>query len=220
MPRRSHDSTYRPLLLDLFCKAGGAARGYADAGFHVVGVDHLPQPRYPFELLLDDALDALRAYGRDFDAVHASPPCQLYSAAQTIRGDDGHPDLIGPTRDALRRLGRPYVIENVPGAPLDVARTVVLCGYALGLRQYRHRLFETSFPVPQPRHRPHLVPQTKLGRPPRDGEFLQVVGNFSGTARARRDLECPWMTRDELREAVPPRYTRFVGGWLLRYLRS
>lgn len=206
-----------PLLLDLFCKAGGAATGYSQAGFTVVGVDHEPQPRYPFEFHRADALDFLLAHGRDFDAIHASPPCQAYSRARTVRQLD-HPDLIGPTRDLLRRVGRPYVIENVPGAPL--LDPVTLCGYALGLRQYRHRLFETSFSATAPEHRPHDVRQTKLGRPPRDDEFLQVVGNFSGTARARRDLECPWMTRDELREAVPPRYTLWLGRQLVRLLRS
>jgi DNA (cytosine-5)-methyltransferase 1 len=169
-----------------------------------------------------DALDFVWRHGQDFDAVHASPPCQRYSAARTVRGRTNHPDLVAPTRDLLRRVGRPYVIENVLGAPLVAppgGALLELCGQSLGLRQYRHRLFECSFPCPAPAHRPHLTPQTKLGRPPRDDEFLQVVGNFSGTARARRDLECPWMTRDELREAIPPRYTQHVGYYLRRYLR-
>jgi DNA (cytosine-5)-methyltransferase 1 len=207
-----------PTLLDLFCKAGGAAAGYARVGFRVLGVDHIAQPNYPFEFHRADALDFLLAHGRDFDAIHASPPCQAYSAARTVRGRDDHPDLVGPTRDLLQRVGRPFVIENVPGAPLDPARTVLICGQSLGLRQYRHRLFETSFPCPEPPHLPHATRQTKLGRPPRDDEFLQVVGNFSGTARARRDLECWWMTRDELREAIPPRYTQHVGYYLRRHL--
>jgi DNA (cytosine-5)-methyltransferase 1 len=195
--------------------------GYARVGFTVTGVDHVPQPNYPFEFVCDDALDYAVRHGHEFDAIHASPPCQAYSVAQTIRGDNSHPDLIGPTRDVLRWLGLPYVIENVPRAPLVAppgGSLVELCGYALGLRQYRHRWFETSFPCPQPHHRPHDVRQTKLGRPPRDDEFLQVIGNFSGTARARRDLELPHMTRDELREAIPPRYTQHVGLHLCRRL--
>jgi DNA (cytosine-5)-methyltransferase 1 len=207
--------TRRPLLLDLFCKAGGAAVGYARAGFRVVGVDHVPQPRYPFEFILGDALELGCVIGRDFDAIHASPPCQRYSRAQTLRGRDDHPDLIGPTRDVLRRIDRPYVIENVPGAPL--LDPIELCGYALGLRLYRHRWFETSFPAPSPWHRPHDVRQAQLGRPAASNEFLQIVGNFPDVARARRDADCRWMTRDELREAIPPAYTRYLGRWLLSF---
>lgn len=211
------------LLLDLYCKAGGAAAGYAQAGFHVVGVDHEPQPNYPFEFIQGDALRVSKSIGRDFDVIHASPPCQAYSAARTVRGARGrsHPDLVAPTRRVLLDLARPYVIENVPGAPLVAppgGSLVTLCGYALGLRQYRHRLFESSVRLVAPAHRAHDVPQTKLGRAPQPNEFLQVVGNFAGADRARRDLELPWLTRDELREAIPPRYTRHLGHQLLRFL--
>src|SRR5512146_2584663 len=107
----------KPRLLDLFCGAGGAAVGYHRAGFEVVGVDIRPQPNYPFEFIQADALDILRwdwperRFGR-LDAIHASPPCQTYTKAQKLQGND-HPDLIGPTRRLLEQTGLPYVIENV-----------------------------------------------------------------------------------------------------------
>jgi C-5 cytosine-specific DNA methylase len=135
----------RPRLLDLFCGAGGAAMGYARAGFEVVGVDIAPQPRYPFEFHLEDALEflPLRRIWGDFDAIHASPPCQRWTRAQNAaQNADGHPDLITPLRPLLEATGLPYVIENVVGAPLR--DPVKVCGLSLGLGVKRHRLFESN----------------------------------------------------------------------------
>jgi DNA (cytosine-5)-methyltransferase 1 len=199
-------------LLDLFCCAGGAAMGYHRAGFEVVGVDINPQPRYPFEFHRGDALEYLAAHGHEFDVIHASPPCQAYTNAQRIRGNV-HPDLIEPTRAALIELGKPYVIENVEGAPL--LDPVMLCGAMFGIETYRHRLFELSWRNDQPIHVPHVARTTKMGRAPRDGEFMHVVGNFSGAERARQIMGMPWATRDELREAIPPVYTEFIGRQLV-----
>jgi len=131
--------------------------GYHLAGFEVTGVDIQPQPRYPFRFVQADALAYLADHGHEYDAFHASCPCQLYSATQRIQGRD-HPDLIGATRTALENTGRPWVIENVPGAPLR--DPVLLCGAMFGLRTYRHRLFETSRlpparPAPPRPHRTH-----------------------------------------------------------------
>ncbi|GAG07426.1 unnamed protein product, partial [marine sediment metagenome] len=43
--------------------------GYDRAGFDVVGVDNRPQPHYPFEFHLADAMEyPLEGY----DAIHAS----------------------------------------------------------------------------------------------------------------------------------------------------
>jgi hypothetical protein len=108
----------RPILLDLFCGLGGASRGYQDAGFDVVGVDIKPQPDYPYELVQGDAVVYLLQHGRQFDAVHASPPCQASSAAtkgnrKRAGWSDTHVDLIPLTRAALNYVGVPYVIENV-----------------------------------------------------------------------------------------------------------
>jgi DNA (cytosine-5)-methyltransferase 1 len=115
------------------------------AGFDVVGVDLFDQPRYPFEFHQGDAVAFLREHGHEFDAVHASPPCQRFSKAQRIMKND-HPDLIGPTREVLLELGVPYVIENVEDARPELIDPVTLCGASFGLHTYRHRLFESSFP--------------------------------------------------------------------------
>jgi DNA (cytosine-5)-methyltransferase 1 len=207
----------RPLLLDLFCCQGGASAGYVAAGFDVVGVDLHPQPRYPYKFVQDDALAYLRRKGWKYEAVHASPPCQAYTNAQKIMGND-HPDLLGPTRDALEVLGLPYVIENVPGAPM--VDPVELCGAMFGLGTYRHRLFESNVALVQPVHPAHTARTTKMGRKPEAGEMMHVVGNFSGVEQARVAMGIDWMTRDGLRESIPPAYTEFVGGQLLAAVRS
>lgn len=138
----------RPRLLDLCCKAGGTSQGYHDAGFDVTGVDIDPQPRYPFTFIQADALDFLAAHGHEFDAIAASWPCQRFTTAQRIRGNT-HPDLITPGRALLNATGRPWVMENVEGAPLR--NPITLCGAMFpGLRVYRHRLFEASTPSPRP----------------------------------------------------------------------
>ncbi len=203
----------KPLLIDLFCGAGGASRGYADAGFEVVGVDINPQPHYPFAFIQEDALSFETRH--KVAAIVASPPCQGYSNAQRIR-DREHPKMIEAVRAHLRASGVPYVIENVVGAPL--LHPIELCGAMFGLRVYRHRLFECSFPVAQPTHPPHVAPLRKMGRPVRDGEFMHVVGNFSGVQRAREAMGIDWMMRDELREAIPPAYTEYVGRAMMKYL--
>ena len=202
----------KPKLLDLFCCQGGAGMGYHRAGFHVVGVDLEPQPRYPFTFWQRDALDFLRRHGRRFQAVHASPPCRAHTRAQKIQGND-HPDLIGPTRELLLDLGKPYVIENVPGAPLK--NPVELCGEMFGLRTYRHRLFETNWNLTAPDHPEHRAKTTKMGRPVREGEYMHVVGNFAGAELAREVMGMPWATRDGLREAIPPAYTVHIGRQLI-----
>lgn len=206
----------RPRLLDLFCGAGGAAMGYHRAGLEVVGVDIKPQPRYPFEFHQADAMKWLRNRGLlSFDAFHASPPCQAHTKAQRIRGRS-HPDYIAEIRDLFKADPLPWVIENVPGAPL--VDPVELCGAMFGLRTYRHRLFEASFPIEAPDHPEHIASLCKIGRKVNDGEFMHVVGNFSGAALAREIMGTPWMTRNEMREAIPPVYTVYVGRELLRHL--
>lgn len=204
----------RPRLLDLFCCAGGAGMGYHQAGFDVVGVDIAHQRRYPFEFIQADVMSLEPAFLASFDAIHASPPCQQYSGAQRIRKNE-HPDLIAPVREMLIASGKPYVIENVMGAPLR--QPTMLCGGMFPeLKVYRHRLFETSFPMWAPDHRPHIAPQIKMGRPIRQGDFIHVVGNFSGVAYAREAMGIDWMSRDELREAIPPAFTKWIGDQLLR----
>lgn len=205
----------KPRLLDLFCCQGGASAGYAAAGFEVFGVDIEPQPRYPYEGLQADALDYLRYEvnaGEVFDAIHASPPCQAHSNAQKIQGRE-HPELIGPIRELLQQTGLPWVIENVPGAPLN--DPIELCGSMFGLRTYRHRLFESNVPLTAPRHPRHLAPTVKMGRPVIEGDWYHAVGNFSNVGYVRRDLGLPWMNRDGLRESIPPVYAEYIGRHLM-----
>lgn len=193
-------------VLDLFCGAGGVAMGlhHAWPDANILGVDIAPQPHYPFGFVQGDWR---LADFQDYDFIWASPPCQRYTLAQRIRSND-HPDYIPELRARLIESGKPWVIENVPGAPL--VNPVELCGNSFGLKTYRHRLFECSFPIESPEHLTHDNPTRKMGRPVRDGEFMHVVGNFSGVARAREAMGIDWMTRDELREAIPPAYSKYI----------
>jgi DNA (cytosine-5)-methyltransferase 1 len=195
----------RQKALDLFCCAGGAGMGLYGAGFDVLGVDIQPQPHYPFPFVQADAM-TFDLTG--FDFIWASPPCQRYTLCQRIN-DNEHPDLIAPLRKRLKASGAAWVIENVEGAPL--INPVVLCGSMFGLRTYRHRLFECSFPVTPPAHPAHDAPIAKMGRPVKDHEFMHVVGNFSNADAGRQALGAFWMTRDKLREAIPPAYSRYIG---------
>ncbi len=228
----------RPLLLDLFCCAGGAAKGYSDAGFDVVGVDVDDQPRYPHKFVRADAIAILSklASGEPawagapwFDAVHASPPCQDHSTTKDFGGLHGTGWMLDATRFYLRRQSRPWVIENVKAAPLakqaDLfgANGLELCGCMFpSLRGllYEARLFETSLPVAQPAHVAHRWPQTKMGRPPKPGECMQITGHFSGVPEGQRRMGMPWATQGELAQAIPPAYTEYVGHQLIEHLRA
>lgn len=197
--------------------------GYHNAGFEVIGVDLYPQTRYPFGFIQDDALEVLKSLvrrghyeGLAFEAVHASPPCQAHTNAQKIMGNE-HPELVEPTRYYLERTGLPYVIENVPGAPLE--EPFELCGAMFGLGTYRHRLFETNFYVRELPHPKHLARTTKMGRKPVDGEMMHVVGNFSGVEKAKAAMGIDWMNRDGLRESIPPAYTEYIGQHLMAEVR-
>ena len=135
-------------LLDLYCKAGGASKGYQLAGFEVVGVDIKKQKRYPYEFIQADCLELMKDmdFLRSFDVITASPPCQTHSITQHLRNAQGKStdkiDLIPQTREALVASGKPYVIENVPGSPL--INPIRMCGSSFGLRVRRHRLFESN----------------------------------------------------------------------------
>ncbi len=194
----------RPRALDLFCGAGGASMGLHRAGFSVTGVDIAPQRHYPFEFIQADAMTFPL---EGFDLIWASPPCQAFTLAQRIRAN-AHPDLIAPTRERLQAIAVSWVIENVPGAPLN--KPIELCGTMFDLRVYRHRLFECSFPCPVPAHPAHKAPIRKMGRPPQLGDFMHVVGNFSGVEIARQAMGIGWMTRNELRESIPPAYAEHI----------
>ena len=205
----------RPRLLDLFCCAGGAGMGYSLAGFDVVGVDIKPQPNYPFAFHQADALALPAEVYNDYDAIHASPPCQAFTKAQKLHGNT-HPDLIESTRAILKASGLPYIIENVVGAPL--VNPTLLMGTMFGLRTERPRLFETSFQLPLILDSQRTKPQAKMGRPVKDDEFMQIVGHFSNVALAREIMGTPWMNQHEMAQAIPPAYTEFIGTELLKIL--
>lgn len=191
-----------PRLLDLYCGAGGAALGYYRMGFEVVGVDIEQQMNYPFEFYKADALEFPLT---GFDAIHASPPCQRWSIATCASGTpDSWPDLIEPTRKRLRAAGVPYVMENVGQAPLWA--DIVLCGTMFGLGIRRHRHFETNWlydPVPACKHQKD--DQAFLHRD--DIPYLEKMGVY-------------WMTVREMREAIPPAFTEWIGQKLMDYLEG
>ncbi|MGW4739007.1 DNA methylase [Nocardia xishanensis] len=209
----------RPRLLDLYCCAGGAAMGYHRAGFDVVGVDIIHQPRYPFTFHRADAIEFLTAHGHEFDAIHASPPCQRYSSLHALSPDSEYPDLVAATRAALDAVGRPYVIENVMPAPLDRARSITLCGAMFGLRTYRHRRFESRLRLSAPVEPEHRVRTATSRRRERwaAGWNISVTGDV-GRYVGPEAMGIDWMTGDELCQAIPPAYTQHVGAQLLAHL--
>lgn len=201
----------KPRLLDLFCGAGGASMGYHRAGFEVVGVDINPQKDYPFEFIQSDAM----TFPLDgFDVIHASPPCQAFTRAQRIMNRK-HVNLIPQAREALDRAGVPWVIENVEGSPL--ISPVMLCGAMFeGLATYRHRLFETGrCSIEQPKHPEHLHPLAKMGRQPKDGEWMHIVGKWVNKEKGVAATGIDWMTGKEMSQAIPPAYTEYVGKFLM-----
>jgi DNA (cytosine-5)-methyltransferase 1 len=226
----------KPRLLDLFCGAGGAAVGYARAGFEVVGVDLVAQPHYPFEFIQEPYEAALFDLMNNwpegtFDAIHASPPCQAYSVLRRANPGAEYPDLVAPTRELLEATGLPWVMENVPGAPLF--SSIVLCGsmfdLGAGERQLRrHRLFETSFAILQPecRHQGEAVGVYggAVGRYTFENGCKQRLGRrggYQGTAVERKEaMGIDWMNGREINQAIPPAYTEFIGAQLLDQLTN
>lgn len=198
--------------LDLFCCEGGAGMGYALAGYEVTGVDIVPRPRYPFAFVLGDALEYLEAHGHEYDLIHASPPCQGYSHLTPAKNRGDHAKLIPAVREILKRLGKPYVIENVAGARHDLETPVMLCGSMFGLRTQRHRYFETSFPVAAPRQCDHSeIPLlvTTASKASREKRF--ALGMKPKTvANAPLAYGIEWMSCDGLKECIPPAYTRWI----------
>ena len=235
----------KPRLLDLFCGAGGCSVGYARAGFEVIGIDIEPHPEYPFEFWQADALEVLRDLPRAFhelDAIHASPPCQVFSSMGVMPNARQHEDLLTPCRELLREIGIPYVIENVVGAPIEVRPPsmfedhmgVMLCGSMFNLNDgtyelRRHRLFETSFPVEQPLCQHHLPvvgfygdhartrQRTVAGHRDRGGD---ITGAAEKLRLARDLMGIDWMKWHDVSQAIPPAYTEFIGEQLLSLVGS
>ena len=222
--------------------------GYSRAGFEVVGVDIKPQPHYPFEFIQADALAYLRAVTylravideegtwegyepmRGFDAIHASPPCQGFTAYRRTGNVGEYPNLIPATRELLGQTCLPWVIENVAGAPLE--SPLMLCGSMFDLYVQRHRFFESNVQLAPPawpcRH--------KIWAPDRfpGGRSKERTGSSRGLVRScveigSWDIPLPvqqcamgigWMTLEELSEAIPPLFTEHVGAQLLQHIES
>lgn len=208
-------------LLDLFCCEGGAAMGYHRAGFDVTGVDIKPQRRYPFTFIQADALDYVREHGHEYDAIHASPPCQAYSVTRSLTSKE-HPELVEPTREELTNTERPWVMENVPGAPLT--NPLQLCGTEFGLRSpsghwvRRHRLFESNVFLMGAGgcHCTGKLTAYTTGHPPAETTL------WKGWQMGRRDsaiaFGIDWMSGDGLAQAIPPAYTQHIGEQLIAHL--
>lgn len=214
----------KPRLLDLFSGAGGAAKGYADAGFEVVGVDLHPQPEFPFEIHQADALTFLAEHVGEFDAYHASPPCHDHSALSSFTGKDGTGELLTQTHAIFSELSEPWVIENVGRAKMPGA--LVLCGSEFGLQHdgwwlSRHRQFLSN------------VPLWGAGGCRCSGKKIAgVYGHSDGpvykpgrkgwsvpTPFAQQLLATPWINnRHQIAQAIPPAYTEFVGEQLLEFM--
>lgn len=225
-------------LLDLFCCEGGMAKGYANSGFEVVGVDLFKRRRYPFEFHQDDALEVLRRMNlmrRDeFDFIHASPPCQADSITKHSHKKQ-HISLVAPTRELLKSTGLPYVLENVVGAKMP--GSIIVCGAALDLVAEdedgsplvlkRHRQFESNLPL--------------VGTGCKCAEYkargYKVAGVYGGGSKSREHAEqvrhggytpskpvqeqlmgINWMTQYGLNQAMPPAYGKFIGDQVMKFL--
>ena len=209
----------RKKCIDLFCGAGGAAMGLHLAGFEVFGWDIQPNLSYPFDRHVGNALDADL---NDFDFAWASPPCQAHSALRHRTGKQ-YADFISATRDKLAGWGGPYIIENVPGAPLR--NPIRLCGSAFGLQVRRHRLFESNMALfgstcnhtsqPKPIDVSGTGGPMKAPRKKPNGGRSRKPKNL---AEARKIMGMPWASRREISQAIPPTYAEYLGRQVLEIL--
>ena len=221
-------------ILDLYCKAGGAAAGYARAGFEVVGVDIVDQPNYPYKFIKMDAIEFLKTQDiLEYDAIHASPPCQAHTRAKFLSearnggkyGD--HKDFIQVTRKLLQKIGKPYVIENVVGAPL--INPIALSGTQFkNIYTQRRRLFESNIRLKEPECPPVKKKTPTAGNGFGQDGFISICG--SGVVKGMNAKQIvlywgfalggiDWMTRAELAEAIPPVYTEFIGKQIIDYIK-
>lgn len=210
------------VVLDLYCGAGGTAKGIYNAGFReIIGVDNEPQPNYPYTFFCEDAVEFMDCGLDDFDFIWASPPCQAYSWSAAGRRNSGYEyaDLVSITREYLIQSGKPYIIENVVGAPLK--DPVMLCGTMFpGLKVFRHRLFESNIPLVVEmscNHAGHKV-KTRRDAP---GDFFTVAGKWVGTIAEWSDaMGINWMTKKELAQAIPPAYSEYLSRQIYEYIQG
>jgi len=211
-------------LLDLFCGGGGASMGYHEAGYEVTGVDLRAQPDYPFTFIQADAMAILADldFLNQFDVIHASPPCQVFTRARHLMKAQGNstdkPDLVEAVRAALIAWGGTYVIENVPDAPMN---GITLCGSSFNLKVRRHRIFESNVAIPELVHY-HKEQGKPVGVYGAMGDQLQgedkVTGKYvyGGTVaktllEAQDAMGIDWLKWQQLKESIPPAYTKYIG---------
>ena len=227
-------------VLDLFCGEGGAAKGYADAGYDVFGVD-TDQTRlahYPYDCDSADAIAYVCAHGWEYDLIHASPPCTAFS-----RGTAGVPGrylkydrLIAATRDALEGCGTPYIIENVADAKNEMRTPILLCGRMFGLHTHdtdgrllvldRHRLFESNLPLRAPQHPEHHRGKITVAgayggarNDKREARHVRAGGYVPHPTIQKRLLQIDWMSNRGLQLAIPPAFTTYLGRQVRGLLR-
>lgn len=212
----------KPRLLDLMCGAGGCSVGYARAGFDVEGVDIYPNKFYPYTFHEQEARYFLEENWKKYDAFAASPPCQGHSSTKYLHaGHETIPDQVGSTREALLATGKPWIMENVPEAPL--LNPVTLCGAMkeiqeiYPLRVYRHRNFESNVALVQPEHVKHPEPVMLNGRTFEPGRWVTVAGHFGGIEIAKTAMGIDWVQSGRLMaQAIPPAYTEYLGRQLMQ----
>lgn len=207
-------------VLDLFCCAGGAARGLQFADYHVTGVDIRPQPRYVGDVFIQ--ADAMSLDWAGYDLIWASPPCQRYCRLTPERTRNDHPDLLPEVLMRLREQDTPYICENVQGTEHLMRSPLFLCGTMFGLPIWRHRWFEignvaTFFLLPPCNHQGHPVLISGRG----------MLGVRKGGKRPAEPLKATkmdaigidWMITAELDQAIPPAYSRFLGERIMEALQ-
>jgi DNA (cytosine-5)-methyltransferase 1 len=211
----------KPLLYDIFCGAGGATRGYQNAGFRVIGIDNRPQPHYCGDGFIQmDAFEFMRRYmAGEYEpasAFAASPPCQRYSVETPQKYKCNHPDLIGQTRELLLETGKIFIIENVTGARFHLRNPIMLCGSMFHLPIWRHRWFEihpAMFILTRPCDHSN-IPVLITGTTRRNG-----YPRTEPSADVRRAaLGTPWMVISEMDDAIPPFFTEFIGKQLMQFI--
>jgi DNA (cytosine-5)-methyltransferase 1 len=222
LPSTTKGGSLRPKLLDLCCCAGAASRGYDDAGFDVTGIDIVERENYPFRFVQADAVEYLREHSGEYDAIHASPPCQkkcaLNKGTNKVRNFQ-YPDLYQPIKDAIQKTGLPAVIENPESIP-----HVVLCGEMFGLGVLRHRKFELiGWGMERPAHKKHrgLTRGWRHGKW-QEGPYIAAYGKGGGKGSVKEMQEAMGINwtdvHEELTEAIPPAYTRYIGERLFSHV--
>lgn len=201
--------------------------------------------RYPFPAHKGDAIaamDKLLTGGTlefdngevlglsDFAVLTASPPCQHASAATRAIDRSNYPRLIPPIRDAFIASGKFYIIENVRGA--DLIQPTELCGCmfnmtavdtdGITLHLQRPRRFESNVTLVPPKrcdHSDHEWVGGSYGGARRDKYEAKYVrkGGYVPAKKVQQELlGIDWMTERGMHQAIPPKYTQWLG-WQLRF---